>query len=148
MLYDALRVFSPKNTNKNDRFEALKGVSFEIRAGERVGIIGHNGAGKSTLLKIISGVMKPTEGEMDVEGRVASLLEIGTGFHPELTARENIFLNGILIGMTREEVKNKYNSILDFAGLKTFENTTIKSFQVECMLGSRSQLQYIWNLKF
>ena len=123
-------------------------MSFEIRAGERVGIIGHNGAGKSTLLKIISGVMKPTEGEMDVEGRVASLLEIGTGFHPELTARENIFLNGILIGMTREEVKNKYNSILDFAGLKTFENTTIKSFQVECMLGSRSQLQYIWNLKF
>ena len=78
LLYDALRIFSPKNTNKNDRFEALKGVSFEIRAGERVGIIGHNGAGKSTLLKIISGVMKPTEGEMDVEGRVASLLEIGT----------------------------------------------------------------------
>ena len=92
--------------------------------------------------------MKPAEGEMDVEGRVASLLEIGTGFHPELTARENIFLNGILIGMTREEVKNKYNSILDFAGLKTFENTTIKKFfQVECMLGSRSQLQYIWNLE-
>ena len=101
LLYDALRIFSPKNTNKNDRFEALKGVSFEIRAGERVGIIGHNGAGKSTLLKIISGVMKPTEGEMDVEGRVASLLEIGTGFHPGVNARENIFLNGILIGMTR-----------------------------------------------
>ena len=128
LFYDILRFFISNKSSKQKKFEAIKDVSIEIRAGERVGIIGHNGAGKSTLLKIISGVMNPTEGMIKINGRVASLLEIGTGFHPELTAKENIFLNGVLIGMTRDEVANKYNAILEFAGLNAFENTAIKKF--------------------
>jgi len=107
---------------------ALKDVSFEIKQGDRVGIIGRNGAGKSTLLKVLSRITEPTEGRVSIKGRVASLLEVGTGFHPELTGRENIYLNGAVLGMTKREIKKKFDEIVAFAELEKFLDTPVKRY--------------------
>jgi lipopolysaccharide transport system ATP-binding protein len=106
----------------------LKDVSFQVLPGEVVGIIGRNGAGKSTLLKILSRIIKPTTGEVDIYGRVGSLLEIGTGFHPELTGRENVYLNGAIIGMGRDEIKRKFEEIVAFAEIERFLETPVKYY--------------------
>jgi lipopolysaccharide transport system ATP-binding protein len=109
-------------------FWALKDVNFEINQGDRVGIIGRNGAGKSTLLKILSRITEPTSGRISLKGRVASLLEVGTGFHPELTGRENIFLNGAILGMGRNEIRKKFDEIVDFAEVEKFLDTPVKRY--------------------
>jgi lipopolysaccharide transport system ATP-binding protein len=111
-----------------DEFWALKDVSFEVQQGEAVGIIGRNGAGKSTLLKILSQITPPTEGRIVMRGRVASLLEVGTGFHPELTGRENIYLNGAILGMTRREIARKFDEIVAFAEIDRFLETPVKRY--------------------
>jgi lipopolysaccharide transport system ATP-binding protein len=111
-----------------ERFWALKDVSFDVRQGEVVGIIGRNGAGKSTLLKIISRVTAPTQGTIKIKGRVASLLEVGTGFHPELTGRENIFLNGAILGMHKGEIEQKFDEIVGFAEIDKFIDTPVKRY--------------------
>lgn len=109
-------------------FRALDGVSFEVNQGERVGIIGHNGAGKSTVLKLISRVTGPTEGKIWLNGRVASMLEVGTGFHPELTGRENVYLNGAILGMTKKEVSKKFDEIVAFSEIEKFIDTPVKRY--------------------
>jgi lipopolysaccharide transport system ATP-binding protein len=111
-----------------EEFWALKEIDFEIHQGERVGIIGRNGAGKSTLLKILSRITEPTTGKVSMNGRVASLLEVGTGFHPELTGRENIFLNAVILGMKRSEVKKKFDEIVAFAEVEKFLDTPVKRY--------------------
>lgn len=111
-----------------EEYWALKDVSFEVRRGEVLGIIGRNGAGKSTLLKILSRITDPTEGRVTLRGRVASLLEVGTGFHPELTGRENIYLNGAVLGMTRAEIHRKFDEIVAFAGVEKFLDTPVKRY--------------------
>jgi len=109
-------------------FQALKGVSFRIGAGESVGIIGRNGSGKSTLLKIIAGVYQPSSGKVTVRGKVAALIELAAGFHPELTGRENIVLNGLLLGLTRREIREKEDAILEFAGVGDFIDSPVKQY--------------------
>ena len=109
-------------------FWALKDLNFEIQKGDRVGIIGKNGAGKSTLLKVLSRITEPTTGKVFIKGRVASLLEVGTGFHPELTGRENIFLNGAIMGMGRAEIKRKFDEIVDFSDVEKFLDTPVKRY--------------------
>src|SRR6058998_1867818 len=112
----------------SETFWALKDVSFDVKAGEALGIIGSNGAGKSTLLKILNRITEPTRGGVDIYGRVGALLEVGTGFHPELTGRENIFLNGAILGMTRAEIKRKFDEIVAFAEVEKFLDTPVKRY--------------------
>jgi lipopolysaccharide transport system ATP-binding protein len=115
-------------TGERERFWALRDVGFEVREGEAVGLIGRNGAGKSTLLKILSRITAPTRGRITLHGRLASLLEVGTGFHPELTGRENIYLNGAIMGMKRQEVDRKFDEIVAFAGVEKFVDTPVKRY--------------------
>ena len=125
-----------KVTSKNDREKetdakyvwAAKDISFKLKEGEVLGIIGKNGAGKSTLLKLLSRITGPTEGSIKMKGRISSLLEVGTGFHPELTGRENIFLNGAILGMTKEEIKSKLDEIIEFSGCASYVDTPVKRY--------------------
>ncbi|HVG14969.1 MAG TPA: ABC transporter ATP-binding protein [Chitinophagaceae bacterium] len=112
----------------SDLVWALKDISFDIKQGEVLGIIGRNGAGKSTLLKLLSKVTQPTTGNIKVKGRIASLLEVGTGFHPDLTGRENVFLNGAILGMTKQEIRSKFDEIVDFAGVERYIDTPVKRY--------------------
>lgn len=124
-----LHPFAEKETDEtHEDFWALKDVSFDIQQGDRVGIIGRNGAGKSTLLKILSRITEPTTGKVKIRGRVASLLEVGTGFHPELTGRENIYLNGAVLGMSKAEIKRKFDEIVAFAEVEKFLDTPVKRY--------------------
>src|SRR5213080_3596414 len=113
---------------KEETFWALKDVSLEVKEGEVLGLIGRNGAGKTTLLKILSRITRPTEGWAEIHGRVGSLLEVGTGFHPELTGRENTYLNGAILGMTREEIRRRFDEIVEFSGLAAFIDTPVKRY--------------------
>ncbi|MFC1623653.1 polysaccharide ABC transporter ATP-binding protein, partial [Patescibacteria group bacterium] len=111
-----------------EEFWALKDINFDVQKGETIGIIGSNGAGKSTLLKILTGITPPTTGEIKMHGKVASLLEVGTGFHPELSGRENIFLNGAVLGMSKKEIVEKFDDIVEFSGVKKFIDTPVKRY--------------------
>lgn len=125
---DPTKKIGAKNYNKGETFKALNAISFSVKKGERIGIIGHNGAGKSTLLKLISRVTAPTEGAIYMNGRVTSMLEVGTGFHGELTGRENIYLNGAILGMTRKEIDRKIEEIIDFSEVRQFIDTPVKRY--------------------
>lgn len=134
MSHKAKKIFSFPTRLKTEKrltkeeFWALQDVTFNIQKGDRVGIIGRNGAGKSTLLKILSRIVEPTKGSIKIKGRVASLLEVGTGFHPELTGRENIFLNGAILGMNRMEIRRHFDDIVDFAEIEKFLDTPVKRY--------------------
>lgn len=125
---DPTKKIGAKNYNKGEKFKALDNISFEVKKGERIGIIGHNGAGKSTLLKLISRVTGPTDGKIYLNGRVASMLEVGTGFHPELTGRENVYMNGAILGMTKKEIDAKMEDIIEFSEVRQFIDTPVKRY--------------------
>jgi lipopolysaccharide transport system ATP-binding protein len=128
-LRSMMRSHDAKQTAREaEEFFALKGVSFDVRQGEVVGLIGRNGAGKSTLLKILSRITEPTTGRAEVHGRLGSLLEVGTGFHPELTGRDNIFLNGAILGMRRQEIAARFDEIVEFSGVSQFIDTPVKRY--------------------
>lgn len=116
------------NRSKKKEFEALKGIDLTIYKGERVGLVGTNGSGKTTLLKIISGIATPTSGKVKTQGKIVSLIELTAGFHPDLTGEENIYLNGIVIGMSREEIKKKYNEIVEFADIGDFIDSPLYTY--------------------
>ena len=122
------RARHPLRRTRREKFDALKDINFEIKKGDVLGIIGRNGAGKSTLLKILSRITEPTSGQIDLYGRVGSLLEVGTGFHPELTGRENIFLNGAILGMKRKEIDRQFDAIVAFAEIEKFLDTPVKRY--------------------
>jgi lipopolysaccharide transport system ATP-binding protein len=124
------RMFRQQGLSETDKreFWALQDVSFEVKGGEAFGIIGHNGAGKSTILKILSRIMKPTKGRMVVHGRLSALIEVAAGFHPDLTGRENIFLNGTILGMTKREIESKLDQIIAFSGIEEFIDTPVKRY--------------------
>ncbi len=122
------RVAHPLRRNQREQIWALQDVSFELRQGQVLGVVGRNGAGKSTLLKLLTRITQPTTGRIDLWGRVGSLLEIGTGFHPELTGRENVYLNGSILGMTRKEIDRQFDAIVDFAGVERFLDTPVKRY--------------------
>ena len=124
------KIVRPANilSQTKEEFWALRNVDFDIREGDRVGIIGRNGAGKTTILKLLSRITEPSEGRIMIKGRIASLLEVGTGFHPELTGRENIFLNGAILGMSKSEIKRKFDEIVDFAEVEKFLDTPVKRY--------------------
>ncbi|MFL5482809.1 MAG: ABC transporter ATP-binding protein [Gemmatimonadaceae bacterium] len=137
--HDSLRDLIPslvKRAVRGDReralapeeFWVLNDISFDLRKGETLGIVGHNGAGKSTMLKHLSGIMEPTRGSIEVSGRLSALIEVGAGFHPDLTGRENVFLNGVILGMSRQEIKRKFDEIVDFAELEEFIDTPVKRY--------------------
>ena len=123
-----------KRKLKNEMFWALKDVSFDVDRGDVVGIIGRNGAGKSTILKLISGLFKPTEGTIDTKGRIVPMLELGSGFDPELTGRENIFLNGAILGYSEDFLKERYDEILEFSELQEFIDRPIKTYSSGMMM--------------
>lgn len=125
---DPTKRIGSKSYNKGEKFKALDNISFEVKKGERIGIIGHNGAGKSTLLKLISRVTGPSDGKIYLNGRVASMLEVGTGFHPELTGRENIYMNGAILGMTKREIDAKMEDIIEFSEVRQFIDTPVKRY--------------------
>jgi lipopolysaccharide transport system ATP-binding protein len=140
-LHDSLRDLVPDLTRRllgrgpvrsgelrGQEFWALKDVSFEVPKGEAFGIVGHNGAGKSTILKLLCRVMKPTQGHLTVQGRLSALIEAGAGFHPDLTGRENVYLNGTILGMSRSEIQRKFDEIVAFAGLAEFIDTPVKRY--------------------
>ncbi len=127
-LRDTLGNIFRSEAKKGEEFWALRNIDFTINQGDVVGIVGKNGAGKSTLLKLLSQITKPTEGRIQLNGRVASLLEVGTGFHPELTGRENVYLNGTILGMSRKEVKDKFDEIVAFSGVEKFIDTPVKRY--------------------
>jgi len=127
-LADKWQQVTGKKTEAAQDFWALRDLSFQIKQGEAVGILGKNGAGKSTLLKILSRITEPAKGRIEINGRVASLLEVGTGFHPELSGRENVYLNGTILGMTRREIKAKFDEIIDFSGVEQFIDTPVKYY--------------------
>lgn len=122
-----MRRYSSDKLDERD-FWALKEVSFTVSKGEALGIIGDNGAGKSTMLKLLTGIMKPTVGAIHVQGRLSALIEVGAGFHPDLTGRENVFLNGVILGMTRQEINSKFDEIVAFSGLEEFIDTPVKRY--------------------
>lgn len=122
------RARNPFRRQQKETFWALKDIDFDIKKGDVVGIIGRNGAGKSTLLKILSRITEPTTGQIDLYGRVGSLLEVGTGFHPELTGRENVYLNGAILGMSKAEIRKQFDAIVDFAGVEQFLDTPVKRY--------------------
>lgn len=124
----AVRGPSTPPSLESDEFWALQDISFEIGKGESVAIIGHNGAGKSTMLKHLSGLMKPTRGTIHVNGRLSALIEVGAGFHTDLTGRENVYLNGVILGMSRAEIRSKFDEIVEFSGLKDFIDTPVKRY--------------------
>jgi len=125
---DPTRKIGAKKINQGEKFMALNGVSFEVKKGEAIGLIGHNGAGKSTLLKLLTRVTAPTSGKIYLNGRVASMLEVGTGFHAELTGRENVYMNGAILGMTKKEIDAKMEDIIEFSEVREFIDTPVKRY--------------------
>lgn len=125
---DPTKIIGSKNYNRGEKFYALKDVSFEVNTGDTLGIIGNNGAGKSTLLKLISRITAPSDGKIYLNGKVSSLLEVGTGFHPDLTGRENVYMNGAILGMKKKEIDQKLDEIIDFSEIRDFIDTPVKRY--------------------